>query len=253
MKTDFFDPVRLDEMNEVKLMNRVDRKYWFHLDRLENLLHSIKNDYFILNIDGQSILPYATSYFDTTQNNMYTSHVNGKLNRYKVRRRTYVSTGISFLEVKFKSNKGKTIKKRIPSEFGNTILTDQEHDFLRQYIPYNTNELQPSLFNSFSRITLANKNFTERCTIDLNLQFEIGDKMIALGNLVIVEIKSAGRSNHSALSLALREQRIKSAGFSKYIVGRTLTDFSLKRNAYKQKIRSIEKTIHTNNNLYYLN
>ena len=113
MKTDFFDPIRLDEMNEVKLMNRVDRKYWFHLDRLENLLHSIKNDYFILNIDGQSILPYATSYFDTTQNNMYTSHVNGKLNRYKVRRRTYVSTGISFLEVKFKSNKGKTIKNLI--------------------------------------------------------------------------------------------------------------------------------------------
>jgi len=252
-RTDFTDPIQLEEMDQVKLMNRTDTKYWFHIDRLNNLLQEIKTDYFILEINGESELPYNTTYFDTENNRMFSDHHNGKLNRYKVRRRAYVSSGISFLEVKFKSNKGRTIKKRIPSEFGNTLFTKLECDFINHHIPFNTSELRPSLINNFSRLTLVNKNFKERCTIDLNLQFEIGDKMIALENLVIVEIKSEGKSEHSPLARALREKRIKCSGFSKYAVGRTLTDAHLKRNAFKEKIRSIEKTAHSNNNLYYIN
>lgn len=252
-KIDFMDSIQLKEMDQVKLMNRTDTKYWFHIDRLQDLLQEIKTDYFILEINGESKLPYNTTYFDTENNKMFSDHHRGKLNRYKVRRRAYVSSGISFLEVKFKSNKGRTIKKRIPSEFGNTLITKLEHDFLDDHIPFNTNELQASLINNFSRLTLVNKNFKERCTIDLNLHFEIGDKMIALENMVIVEIKAEGKSDNSPLAKALREKRIKSSGFSKYAIGRTLTDAHLKRNAFKAKIRSIEKIIQSSNNLYNIN
>lgn len=253
MGTDFFNPIQLEEMGQVKLMNRTDTKYWFHFERLQEILEEIKNDYYVLKINGESELNYATTYYDTENNNMFSEHHNGKLNRYKVRRRSYVSSGISFLEVKFKSNKGRTIKKRIPTEFGTTLFTNQENDFLNRHIPFDPNQLTPSLINNFSRLTLVNKNFKERCTIDLNLKFEIEHKRIALKNLVIVEIKSDGKSSNSPLALALREQRIKTSGFSKYCVGRTVTDAALKRNAFKGKIRSIEKTIQSNNNLYHFN
>jgi uncharacterized protein YlbG (UPF0298 family) len=253
MKTDFFLPIRLDEMEQVKLMNRTDTKYWFHSDRLYEILQEIKNYYYLLEIEGESKLPYTTTYYDTLKNEMFTEHHNGKLNRYKVRRRSYVTSNISFLEVKFKSNKGRTIKKRILSEFGNITFTERENEFLSKYIPFGLEDLQPSLINSFSRLTLVNKNFKERCTIDFNLQFEKADKMIALNNLVIVEIKAEGKSAISPLAYALREQRIKISGFSKYCVGRTLTDSSLKRNAFKGKIRSIEKIIQSNINLYHIN
>ncbi len=253
MNTSNFDPIKLEEMSQVKLMNRTDRKYWFHYEKLEELLQSISDDYFILHIDGQSQLPYATTYYDTEKNKMFIDHQNGKLNRYKIRRRSYVSSGISFLEVKFKNNKGRTIKKRIPSGYGNVWFTEEEYQFLNKIIPFSCLDLEPSLFNNFTRLTLVNKNFKERCTIDLNLEFKNSDRKISLDNLVIVEIKSEGHSAASSLALALRDHRIKTSGFSKYCIGRTVTDPKLKRNAFKQKVRSIEKTIHSKSNLFILN
>jgi len=250
MRTDFLTPIKLEEMEKVKLMNRIDRKYFFHIDHLQELLNSIKEDYFILKINNQSEMLYTTTYYDTEENNMFTAHHNGKLNRYKIRRRSYVSSGISFLEVKFKTNKGRTKKKRIPAEYENTIFTTQEDSFLNKCSPYHSSDLQISLMNKFTRITLVNKNFDERCTIDINLEFKFSNKEISLDDLVIVEIKSDGNSSISPLAKALRELRIKSTGFSKYCIGRTITDADLKRNSFKEKTRNIEKLLHSNTKLY---
>ncbi|MGQ1785843.1 polyphosphate polymerase domain-containing protein [Saccharicrinis sp. GN24d3] len=251
LKTKKFDSIQLSEMEQVKLMNRVDKKFWFHTNQLPALLDMISQDYFLLHINGQNLLQYSTVYFDTFESRMFAAHHNGKLNRYKIRRRSYVSSGISFFEVKFKNNKGRTIKKRIPSDFEVSDFTDQEVDFINEVTPFCHDELRPSLINNFSRLTLVNKNFKERCTIDLNLQFHQGDKTVSLDDLVIVEVKSDGRSSASPLLTTLRDQRIKPAGFSKYCVGRTVTDTGLKRNAFKGKIRSIEKVLQTENKLYY--
>ena len=244
MNTTFFNPIRLEEMEKVKLMNRNDAKYWFYSLRLQDILDDVKDDYFILRINGESDLLYSTTYYDTIRDRMFIEHHNGKLNRYKVRRRSYVSSGISFLEVKFKNNKGRTIKKRMLTEYGNTSFTSAEEEFLNRHIPFKTSDLYPSLINGFSRITLVNKNFKERCTIDSNLQFKTGNNVVPLDNLAIIEIKSEGKSSNSPLAMTLREQRIKNSGFSKYCIGRTLTDLDLKRNAFKDKIRRIEKTTH---------
>jgi len=249
-ETDKFTPIRLEEMEQVKLMNRTDTKYWFHKDNLSQLLEAVQNDYFILNMNYEVALPYSTVYYDTDENRMFSAHHNGKLNRYKIRRRSYVSSGISFLEVKFKTNKGRTIKKRIPTNFNSTDFTIEEKDFLNELTPFSSERLNKTLVNNFARLTLVNKNFKERCTIDFNLQFSIGDNHISLNNLVIVEIKADGSPSASPLARALRNQRIKRSGFSKYCIGRTVTDASLKRNAFKRKIRSIEKVLHTENHLY---
>ncbi|WP_346863341.1 polyphosphate polymerase domain-containing protein [uncultured Draconibacterium sp.] len=245
-----FAPIRLNEMDRVQLMNRTDTKYWFHASRLHGLLKEIQEYYFILKIDGETALPYSTVYYDTQENKMFSAHHNGKLNRFKIRRRSYVLSDISFLEVKLKNNKGRTIKKRINTKSKAPKFNKEEQEFLNWLIPFSVDDLQETLLNNFKRITLVNKNFKERCTIDFSLRFESNEKQIALENLVIVEIKSDGSPSNSPLALALRDQRIKTSGFSKYCIGRSLTDSSLKRNAFKAKIRSIEKTINTTENLF---
>lgn len=250
LNTGSFEHIRLDEMDRVKLMNRTDTKYWFRTSDLQLILDAVKNDYFILCIDGKTQMPYTTTYFDTDKNEMFANHHRGKLNRFKIRKRSYVNSGISFLEIKFKSNKGRTIKKRIPTELDNGQLGKHESGFIQSIAPYHAGNLHPSLLNKFERITLVNRNFKERCTIDLNLQFEGAGKEVELTNLVIVEIKSEGHSSLSQLALALRDNRIKASGFSKYCVGRTVTDHGLKRNAFKKKIRNIEKLIKPNSTLY---
>lgn len=245
MNTQSFDSITLKEMDKVKLMNRTDQKFWFHSDKLTQLLEMVKEDYFLLHIDGESHLPYTTTYFDTKNNRMFAAHHNGKLNRFKIRKRSYVNSDISFLESKFKNNKGRTIKQRIPCSSPNGTFTSTESKFIDSNTPFCTSELTPSLVNRFSRLTLVNRNFKERCTIDLNIEFEIKNRIVPLENLTIVEIKSDGKSTASPLALALREKRIKTSGFSKYCVGRSVTDPLLKRNAFKEKIRSIEKVTHT--------
>lgn len=252
LNTKSFQPILLKEMDKVKLMNRTDRKYWFTLNELQSVLDSVKQHYYLLNIDGESQMPYSTTYFDTVTNEMFKAHHNGKLNRYKIRKRKYVSSGIGFLEIKFKNNKGRTIKKRIPTDIKDLSFTQKEEQFIKSITPFNAKNLQTSLLNEFSRLTLVNKNFKERCTIDLNLNFKMKNKNIDLKDLVIVEVKSEGNAQ-SPLTLALREHRLKASGFSKYCVGRTVTDASLKRNIFKNKIRSIEKVIHSTNELYQKN
>lgn len=250
LNTKSFKTIHLSEMDQVKLMNRTDKKYWFHLNKLQMILDEISNDYTILSIDGESLLPYATTYFDTEKDEMFANHHNGKLNRYKIRKRSYVNSGISFLEIKFKNNKGRTIKKRISIANNDFDLNNDENLFLQSKSIYSSSDLHHSLLNKFNRITLVNKNLKERCTIDLNINFKFSDTDISLENLVIIEIKSEGNDNKSPLALALRNHRIKTSGFSKYCVGRTITDHSLKSNAFKGKIRSIEKMINMNEKLY---
>ena len=245
-----FRKIELKEMEKVKLMNRTDRKFWFHLKDVQPILDTVIDDYLLLTIDGKSLLPYATSYFDTKNNEMFSNHHNGKLNRYKIRKRSYVDSGISFLEIKFKNNKGRTIKKRIPIAENNIEFNTEQDLFLQSMAPYKSDELKFSLLNNFTRITLVNKNFKERCTIDLNLHFEFEERRVNLNNMVIVEIKSDGNSGFSPLAIALRNHRIKTSGFSKYCIGRTIIDFKLKRNAFKAKIRSIEKMLDSNHKLY---
>ncbi|MFA9371897.1 MAG: polyphosphate polymerase domain-containing protein [Labilibaculum antarcticum] len=249
MNTNYFESITLSEMDQVKLMNRTDQKFWFHSNYLPELLKIVENDYFLLQIEGENRLPYATTYFDTKNNRMFTAHHNGKLNRFKIRKRSYVNSGISFLETKFKNNKGRTIKKRIPCSHGKDKFTSTETQFIDFHTPLTANDLIPVLENHFSRLTLVNKNFKERCTIDLNIQFKALDRIVTLDNLVIVEIKSDGKSNASPLGMALRENRIKTSGFSKYCVGRSITEPLLKQNAFKAKIRNIEKITLTSNQL----
>ena len=109
-----FQPISLDEMSGVKLLNRTDTKFVTSLNQLRKLLSMAEHDYRVQEINGQRIAHYYSTYFDTPTNDMYMRHQNGHQNRQKLRIRSYVDSHLNFLEVKTKNNHGRTKKKRIP-------------------------------------------------------------------------------------------------------------------------------------------
>lgn len=237
-----FQGITLSQMDGVKLMNRTDWKFWFNKELLSEILEDVAQDYYVLVINQERNLPYATSYYDTSVDEMYVNHHRGKTNRYKIRRRNYVSTNTCFLEVKFKNNKGRTIKLRRESEFDKAQFDLNDEEFIKTNTPYECGQLRRVLNNGFCRIMLVSKQMNERCTIDTEICFENEHNCVTLGDLVIVEVKRDGCSQSKIIE-ALHKHRIRPSGFSKYCVGRSLIDSALKQNNFKKKHRQINRKI----------
>jgi len=238
-----FEAIDLKGLDRVSLMERTDRKFLVSAKDIKEILEDICQDYYILEINNERMLQYSTYYYDTCDDKLYINHHNGKLNRFKVRKRTYVETNTSFLEIKIKSNKGKTVKKRIPSSSNEKSFNDQEISFIKQNVPLDPNSLEPKSFNGFKRITLTDKSLTERCTIDFGFHFKSGDKAIQHDGFAIIELKQDKNSKSSKLYDCLFKRRIKPTGFSKYCIGRSLIEDGLRKNSFKPKMRVLDKMI----------
>jgi VTC domain len=245
---DTFLPIGLDKMDRVKLMNRIDTKFLGSVSDLEYLLSKLLRDYYILEIKNERIQSYHTVYYDTADFQFYRMHHNGKLNRLKIRFREYESSQISFLEIKKKSNKKRTDKKRIQSNICNNGLKDFQEDFINNSTSVNANQLEEKLHNHFDRITLVGKERNERITIDLNLGFQtLKNNKRTLHNLVIIELKQDKDSGWSPIKQILKENRFRKHGFSKYCVGSMLCHPQLKYNRFKEHSRLIEKISNNKN------
>ena len=165
----------LDRIAAVRLMNRVDTKYLVDERRCMELLERAADQYYVQIIDDCRACRYATLYYDTPQWDMYHLHHNRRLTRQKIRTRTYVETGVTYLEVKNKSNKGRTHKRRMAldrSLFAAAATDTAAADFLRREARYAPETLSPSLATRFVRVTLVNHAMTERLTIDFDLHFD---------------------------------------------------------------------------------
>ena len=165
----------LDRIAAVRLMNRVDTKYLVDERRCMELLELAADQYYVQIIDDCRACRYATLYYDTPQWDMYHLHHNRRLTRQKIRTRTYIETGVTYLEVKNKSNKGRTHKRRMAldrSLFAAAATDTAAADFLRREARYAPETLSPSLATRFVRVTLVNRAMTERLTIDFDLHFD---------------------------------------------------------------------------------
>ena len=246
-----FDPITLDEMRGIKLMNRIDTKFVTTVPMLRQLLELAKDQYYVQESDGLRISPYYTLYFDTEDCKMYNRHEAGHLTRQKVRVRSYLSAGLNFLEVKTKNNHGRTKKKRVEAQGfdperidGFDVRSTDYETFLQTYLKYDQQTLVRQVENRFDRITLVNKAKTERLTIDTNLRFHniaTGHSRV-MDNLVVIELKRDGLQPSPVLPM-LTQLRIFPHGFSKYCIGSALTNEALRRNRIKPRLHSVEKII----------
>jgi len=232
-------PISLEEMQHVALMDRVDTKFVGASDLLPDILAELESNYKVLEIEGDRVFLYYTHYYDTKAYGMYEAHQNGKLNRYKVRKREYVSSGLRFLEVKFKNNKRRTIKKRVERQ-QNEALTAAELIFLDENTPFNGHELEHKLSNSFYRITMVGAE--ERVTIDFGLSFKDANGFsMDFDDIVVIELKQLKFCPTTRAMNILRKFKIKSQSFSKYCLGAASLNTHIKANRMKQKFELIER------------
>lgn len=228
-------------MDAVKLMNRTDTKFAFNAALLPDLLRQCKSQYSILEVNGKRVSAYKTLYFDTAEHQLFLDHHHEKPNRFKIRIRNYVESGLFYLEIKIKE-KGRTIKSRIKLNGFEFELSEKSRDFIKK-ITGEEISVQPVLWNYFNRITLVNNSEKERLTIDFGLGFEdMKGKKSDVGRLIIAEVKQEKRSRSSHIIQLLRKNGIRESGLSKYCIGSVLTDHQLKYNNFKEKILFINKT-----------
>ena len=104
----------LAELNDAAgLLTRVDRKYLVPLERAQELVGGLSSEARVLEIDGRRRFSYASTYFDTPGLEAFMLTARKRRRRFKVRTRTYLDSGLCFLEVKTRGARGTTVKRRM--------------------------------------------------------------------------------------------------------------------------------------------
>jgi hypothetical protein len=235
-----FRQISLEEMDHVKLLDRIDTKYVIHQEDLPRFLQSVINDYKLLVIGNQLIHPYETLYYDTPEFFLYQMHHNGRRTRYKLRFRKYVSSGLTFFEIKSKNNKARTIKKRMVVDSIPQRLDDTLNQFISNHTPGLYSQYLPALQVFFDRMTLVNIHANERLTIDLNVRYIGHGVEKKMNNLVIVEVKQ-DKNVLSPFRLLMKSEHQPHNFLSKYCMGIVCMNKDLKMNRFKQKMKSLTK------------
>ena len=244
-----FSPISLEEMDSVKLLNRIDTKYTFRPNNINEFLESLQSFYRILEINGNRINHYQTLYFDTPNYQLYLDHHNDRVNRYKLRFRKYIDSNLCYLEMKFKTKKKRTDKKRTKRNIIETTLSESSINYIEKHLRKTSPNFVPILWNSFTRLTFVHKNNPERLTIDIGLEFTgyQSGSIIKLPNVVIAEVKREKATSHSDFVQIMRKNGIHEVSFSKYCMGALLLNKTLKYNRFKPQLLTLKKL--TNGNI----
>jgi hypothetical protein len=221
--------IDLEAMNAVaELQTRVDRKYILPSHALPAVLADVPAGSEVLEIGGERALRYTSQYFDTPALDSYFGAARGRRRRFKVRARTYLDSGGSFLEVKTRGARSATVKDRVPV-VGDELDADAvayAGDLLAGAgIPdadHLAHTLSPVLLTRYRRATLLlpaiEGGDPSRATIDLDLTWIGADgRGFALPGSVIVETKSGQRAG--ALDRTLWRLGHRPASLSKYGTG----------------------------------
>jgi len=235
-----FSPISLSEMDNVKLMSRIDTKFAFNANKMSKLLLQLMPFYRILEIDGELIHNYKSLYYDTDDRKFYTDHHNQRVNRNKIRFREYAGSGLTFLEVKLKNNKKRTIKKRMKVDAITKELSEEHKKYIKKVIGKKL-AVNAKQWINFSRITLVHKTQKERLTIDINLTFENEKLSGDLKQIIIAEVKQEKMSRSSDFMKIAKEMSILPIRLSKYCMTTLQLNPNIKQNRFKEKLLFINK------------
>ncbi len=238
-----YTSVTLKQLDSVKLLNRVDRKYMMHIEQLPLVLQDIMENQYVLEIDGNRMFSYITNYFDTPDFQFYRDHHNGFINRVKVRSRQYLENNLCFYEIKRKLFGTRTDKYRTKEPAILEELSEEKYNLIK-YKRLHNKPLIKTVSNSFKRITLTNRNFTERITIDLDISFSNKTETISIPHIVIIEVKQGKTDVFSNTVQVLKKHRIYPASFSKYVIGVAMLEKNIKHNSFKPQLTKINNLLH---------
>lgn len=235
--------IDLEQLNAAaELQTRVDRKYVVPRRALSGILNDLPATSRVLEIDGERSLRYASQYYDTPELDSYLGAARGRRRRFKVRARTYVDSGGSFLEVKTRGGRAATVKERVPvtgDELDDDAVAYAADLLMDAGIPAAAHlavRLRPTLVTRYRRATVllpADAHDASRGTIDTELAWIGADgTVLELPGVVIVETKSGQRPG--ALDRALWRRGHRPARISKYGTGMAALHPALPANRWRR-------------------
>ena len=257
LPVDRFPPVTLPTLlDEAELLTRFDRKYLLDRQQAESLLHDLDPGTRVLEIDRRRSFRYESVYFDTPDLLSYRQAAHSRRHRFKIRTRSYLDSGLAFLEVKVRGDREITVKNRIEYHPGACDrLTGLGREYAGNTLDQHRMEgsvagrLAAALTTRYSRITLLPPEPGVRVTLDTDLSWHSAPgpcsdptragqdprTSLALPDLVIVETKSGGRPSGIDRLLWWRGHRPVSV--SKYGTGLAALRSELPSNKWARVLR----------------
>lgn len=228
------------------LKDRLDHKYFFPDTLVERIFETCQRDYHLLQIGGHTQFTYHTWYFDTRKLDSYFDHHRGKCRRYKLRFRHYLESGVNYLELKIKNNKGRTHKER-KQVVGDPVSfrLEAHQEYLMDTFGLSAADFVPSLRVTYKRSTLLHESHQEKVTVDWDLEFEHENKKVTVPGVAVAEVKTP-RATRPQFDEVMRSLRIREGGLSKYILGSIALKPGLKYNSFKPEYRRILRLHQTN-------
>ena len=221
LNADHLAPTSLSELNSAAgLLTRVDRKYLVPLERAQSLVDGLTADARVLDIDGRRRFSYASTYFDTPGLEAFMLAARKRRRRFKVRTRTYLDSGLCFLEVKTRGARGTTVKRRMGYHADDASrLTGPGRAFVAACLASTgvtgsaaahevATALRPVLATTYERTTLHLPRAEARATIDTALTWQHLGPVAAPGTAVVSAGPFAGMV---AGSQALRPAHLAAA------------------------------------------
>lgn len=250
--------ISLAELNEKAAMQtRIDRKYIVDAAYAAEVLATLPADAAVLEINGEREFAYDSVYFDTPDLESYRLGATGRRNRYKVRTRSYVDTGDTFLEVKTEGARSVTVKERIPYNPEDRARLNSEgrayvQESLAALTDWAPEAFEPVVTTGYRRTTVFLPQSEEnpvdsRMTIDTDLMWtplsshaasrangiEVGKSYLAQG-IVIIETKSG--SAPSVADKHLWRAGIRPSKISKFATGMAALNPALVSNKWNRTI-----------------
>ncbi|WP_413450677.1 polyphosphate polymerase domain-containing protein [Georgenia phoenicis] len=239
--------VGLAELNaRAARLTRVDRKYLLSHTDAAAVIADLPAAVGALEIDGRRCFGYESVYFDTPLLDSFALTAHRRRRRFKIRTRTYLDTGESWLEVKTRGPRGASVKVRRPRErSAPSAITTEEQHFLTTTLehagidPAPAAALHPVLLTRYRRSTLYLPAEGARATLDTDLEWvgAPGHHRRAAG-LAIVETKTAAAP--SAVDRRLWARGHRPAPVSKFATGLALLHPDLPANRWHRTLRRLD-------------
>ena len=270
VSTKYLTTTTLAELNSAAgLLTRVDRKYLVPLKSAQDLVDGLAPHAQVLAIDERRRFSYASTYFDTPELDAFMLTARKRRRRFKVRTRTYLDSGLCFLEVKTCGARGTTVKRRMGYHADDASrLTGPGRAFVTACLASTgvtgsaaahevAAVLRPVLATTYQRTTLHLPRAEARATIDTALTWRRltpgvreravagapqalrpahltaaidGGEPVAVAGLAVVETKNP--ATPSPADRALWDAGHRPARISKYATGMALLHPELPANRW---------------------
>ena len=254
LSTKHLTTTTLAELNSAAgLLTRVDRKYLVPLTCAQNLVDGLAPHARVLAIDERRRFSYTSTYFDTPGLEAFMFAARKRRRRFKVRTRTYLDSGLCFLEVKTCGARGSTVKRRMGYHADDASrLTGPGRAFVAACLAGAgvtgsaaarevAAALRPVLATTYERTTLHLPRAEARATIDTALTWRrLGPahltaaisegEPVTVADIAVVETKNP--ATPSPADRALWEAGYRPTRISKYATGMALLHPELPANRW---------------------